>query len=331
MKEKITEIKLFDLISKYRTELMGVATLWIFFLHKWVPIFKNKYLSSIELSIKEYGNCGVEIFLFLSGMGLVFAYEKAKNIKQFYFNRFKRIFIPYFARVLATYLLTFGFSIRFVKEIFFYTFFFESTWNTIAWYYCAIVLFYLLFPLYYKIFSKSKNKLLFTLIIIEIVLLTSQFGISFIREDFYNIINRIPIFVIGILFGYYGKYKNNYKFNYLILVSSILILFFWKNIYLGMYAYDYSGYIFLSISLMMIFSYLFYINKIDILNRFFNILGKNSFEIYMIQFCIDPSRFYNNFPTAIANILYFIVIVFVSILLRIFNEKVWQLIDKKQA
>lgn len=43
----------------------------------------------------RYGSVGVDLFLFLSGMGLYFAICKRPTLPRFYLNRLKRILIPY--------------------------------------------------------------------------------------------------------------------------------------------------------------------------------------------------------------------------------------------
>lgn len=85
----------FDLLSKYRTAIMGFAALWILFSHVWLRVFYSiPFLSHIEEFIKKIGFCGVDIFLFLSGLGLTFSIKK-HSTKDFYYNRIKRILLPF--------------------------------------------------------------------------------------------------------------------------------------------------------------------------------------------------------------------------------------------
>lgn len=81
-------------ISKYRNELFGVAIISIITLHHFEDVGGGKlYLNFI-------GAIGVDIFMFLSGMGLCFSMKKNSNIKDFYIRRIRRI--------LPTYLLVAG-------------------------------------------------------------------------------------------------------------------------------------------------------------------------------------------------------------------------------
>ena len=60
-------------ISKYRTELMGLATIFILICHS--PINGIQMPKYLEYTIVQ-GQIGVDLFLFLSGMGLWFSLTK---------------------------------------------------------------------------------------------------------------------------------------------------------------------------------------------------------------------------------------------------------------
>lgn len=85
-------------ISKYRTELMGLSAIMIILCHVNVAEVKLHYL--IKLIIRE-GNLGVDIFLFLSGLGLFYSLERFLekyefgNIYKWYWKRFTRLLLPY--------------------------------------------------------------------------------------------------------------------------------------------------------------------------------------------------------------------------------------------
>lgn len=94
-----TKINLGDL-SKYRTELMGIATIMILLCHA-QPF--GVQLPPILSKLLTYGNQGVDIFLFVSGMGLYYSLEKihgASQLLHWYKKRYKRILIPYL--IIAT-------------------------------------------------------------------------------------------------------------------------------------------------------------------------------------------------------------------------------------
>ena len=83
----------YNILSKYRTELMGIAILWVMFFHLSIDI-NNRILNLI----KTIGYGGVDIFLMISGLGLYYAYKKNNNIKLFYKRRLLRL-LPHIYRL----------------------------------------------------------------------------------------------------------------------------------------------------------------------------------------------------------------------------------------
>lgn len=82
------------LVSKYRSEIMGFACVWIMLSH-----YTNSWPDSVAFYILrrlfDYGNVGVELFLLVSGIGLYYAYPRRSSLGQFYFKRYMRLLIPY--------------------------------------------------------------------------------------------------------------------------------------------------------------------------------------------------------------------------------------------
>ena len=81
-----------NLLSKYRTPLMGLAALMVIFCH--APYY-GVVMPRVVHEVLGRGNLGVDIFLFLSGMGCWYSLFKGVSLKQWYYRRFVRIFIPY--------------------------------------------------------------------------------------------------------------------------------------------------------------------------------------------------------------------------------------------
>ena len=79
-------------LSKFRTELMGLACLWVMLHHTafdWPLV-----LEPLE-RFSKYGNLGVDIFLLLSGVGLYYAWSGQPKLSDFYVRRFVRLLVPY--------------------------------------------------------------------------------------------------------------------------------------------------------------------------------------------------------------------------------------------
>ena len=104
-----TEKKKFELknISLSRGVLFGIATLWIMFFHSGLLNFESVITSQKIIGIinfiKSMGNCGVDIFLALSGLGLYFSFSRKSKILDFYKKRLIRIIPPVLIIVVLYY------------------------------------------------------------------------------------------------------------------------------------------------------------------------------------------------------------------------------------
>lgn len=73
-------------ISRYRGELMGFAIIIVMLFHVNLPT------SDPFFGLRRMGNLGVDIFFFLSGIGLWYSWTKNQDWKRFYMNRAIRIY-----------------------------------------------------------------------------------------------------------------------------------------------------------------------------------------------------------------------------------------------
>lgn len=197
-----------DLISKYRGAVMGFAALWILFFHEWIPITGESFAVAsvpLEAFFKRIGFCGVDIFLFLSGIGLTYSIGKS-GVFSFYYRRIKRIILPFLTMAILRCILEKWPFVEFLKNISGINFYTKSIYSFL-WFVPAILTLYLAFPWYYKLFSKSKKPQLFLLCSLEIWLILSLFVRETMRNDLYGFTNRIPIFLIGIFIGWLAQNK----------------------------------------------------------------------------------------------------------------------------
>ncbi len=85
-------------LSQYRGVLMGIAIIMIVLFHVALP------RSSAFFGLKRMGNMGVDIFFFLSGIGLWFAWIKCPRVAHFYRRRLLRILPAWLVFSTAFYL-----------------------------------------------------------------------------------------------------------------------------------------------------------------------------------------------------------------------------------
>lgn len=233
----------FLLLSKYRGAIMGIAAIWILVFHEWIPISADppegtfSLLSSLEHYVKGIGFCGVDIFLLLSGIGLTFAIKK-ESLPVFYYRRIRRIILPFLAVAVIRWRVELWDTSLFLGNISGYNFYTKSMYSFL-WFVPAIITLYLFFPLYYKLFCQADSKILFTAGSVMLWLLITLLIRDKMRTDLFGFTNRIPVFIIGILFGYLTQ---NCK---TIIFSARTYLFLLITLALGLYlAYlaDFLGY-----------------------------------------------------------------------------------------
>lgn len=73
-------------ISRYRGELMGFAIIIVMLFHVYSP------RSGAFFGLRRMGNLGVDIFFFLSGVGLWYSWMRSQDWRRFYRNRALRIY-----------------------------------------------------------------------------------------------------------------------------------------------------------------------------------------------------------------------------------------------
>ena len=194
----------FKQLSIYRQALMGIAILYVFLFHTvtdWAPEWVYKVTSN--------GDNGVDIFIFLSALGLSYSMSKNGNVMEFYKRRLLRIFPTYWASITIIFLVV-VIIIKYLKAPDGYLPYPHNLWEAFTayttigywihgslwydWYIPAIVLLYLLFPLLFKVLQKSKvgGVLLF----IASTIITSC---DLIHLEWYYacLWHRICIFILG--------------------------------------------------------------------------------------------------------------------------------------
>ena len=206
MDENDIREKGFHLISKYRGAIMGIAALWIFFFHTWTLMSVTPQEGSfnliyfLEIYLKKIGFVGVDIFFFLSGIGLTFAIKKESTFT-FFYKRLRRIALPPLVIGIILGITCNQGLAETIRNISGYNFFTKDIYSFL-WFVHVIIIFYILFPLYWKLFAKAENKILFTISLILIWLIITLLVRDSLRFDFFGFTNRIPIFLLGILIGY---------------------------------------------------------------------------------------------------------------------------------
>lgn len=197
--------------SKKRKEIMGIATLWIMFLHCYYELYHGFHFPILS-HLSFFGNLGVEIFLIQSGMGLYYSLENDSNIYRFYAKRIKKVVIPWILLSIPYWLIQTIIVSKGTIEDFIFNVLGISFWTkgiATTWYINLTIVLYILYPVIYSIQKKKKE-------IIWLILLGS-IGLDILYryidyEHFQMIeiaLTRIPAFLFGCALGQHlFRYKD---------------------------------------------------------------------------------------------------------------------------
>lgn len=289
-------------ISKFRTELMGVAMLLVVWHH--LPMDIN--LSIYEF-LKSNGGFGVDIFLLLSGMGLYFSTSKGLDVKTYAIKRAIRIF-PIYALIIIIVSIINGEGditniILKISTIGWWT-----GHRAYDWFIPNLVLLYILYPFYYLCLKRHKYGFYLGIIIViglYLCILNLPYGSNFLA------LYRYPAFFLGAIIG--NLLKENVKERK---IDYFFLLLFFIGCGLSIYAYHkynepnldpsimpviklngwlFIPYIFLVTGFCLIITYILSFKQMNNVNRVLRLVGSMSIEIYLLhgQF-ISLTRYITN-------------------------------------
>ena len=198
---KIPDIELAN-ISRFRAEQMGAAMLFVILFHVALDRGDPFY------GLRRCGNVGVDIFLFLSGVGLWFSWVKTPDVLRFYRRRLLRIVPTWIVVATAFYLPDYLGGRRFTQNIVDLIGDITINWDfwlhdeLTFWYVPAIMALYLVAPWYMRLVqSRPVYRWLPLLMVIWCVMVQWVLPIHAAVGHIEIFWSRVPIFFIGINFG----------------------------------------------------------------------------------------------------------------------------------
>lgn len=209
----------YHVLSKYRTPLMGIAIISIMCMHYFEDLTIYFSPGSIYYEIGRFtldviSTFGVEIFLFLSGIGLFFSWQKHHQIISFYKRRCRRILIPYLIVGTVFFVIYSADPQLDVQELFkglFFITFFQRGFRTF-WYILCILCCYLIFPFINHFINDSHHEFRNLSILISITIILNivlKFSFGTLYDNIEILTTRFPIFMIGTYFGKLVYEKRN--------------------------------------------------------------------------------------------------------------------------
>ena len=200
--------KVISRIPEVRNELFGFSIISIIIFHFCENAETANSSAVLSAFVKGYdlliGSAGVEIFLFLSGMGLFYSFSRDPHVMRFYRKRL--------ARILPTYLLFGGAGWlaldvvirqagwgRFAWDLSMLSFWTEGV--RLVWYIALILALYLLFPLLYRLIDASD---VFAVALIAAVCagcVALYYGAPTVYQHIEIALWRVVMFLIGVWYG----------------------------------------------------------------------------------------------------------------------------------
>lgn len=271
-----------NVFSQYRSALMGFSTILILICHSIEYIGVDK---GIMYHLLIQGNRGVDIFLFLSGIGIYYSLSNitppvSHRLPYWYAKRLCRVLTPYVIIATPVYIImgiwkyeTFNVFISdFIMNILMVSYF---TNHIGLWFLPCILLLYIVSPLGMHI--KGTRKLLLALgVTITFELLSYyDFGNNIIRNLSILLVKSIP-FIWGFIFAPFVASQCRIKTYYLVLVPFFVAI---PLRYLHLY-YEWTF-----MFVMMLFV-IFLTSKNNMANKILSTFGRISLESYLFNWAL---------------------------------------------
>ena len=269
--------------SEYRTSIMGLSMLSIMLFHQY-------FTSTIPFNaFHNFGYWGVDVFLFLSGMGLVRSLEK-NPLLAYYIRRFKRIIPSCILCGTTKYIifLLLGSSVSILEDGLK-----MGWWSLVSldlWFIPTIIIFYAISPALYRLLCKCPVIALTAICICMLINgLTLRPIIGFDWNSpsgvFSYTIERMPVFAVGMFVSTRKNWINDkIPYSSLFLFAAIGLLLLEKS---GFSFHVHQAYIYIALTLGMPSLIMVNISFLKILPDIFKtcitFFGICSLELYLVH------------------------------------------------
>ena len=193
--------------------LQVIAAFQILFFHLWAPLTSTQ----IEQFILKTAYVGVDMFFFLSAYSLA---GREIDYVPFLKDRVLKLYakFAFFTLIMALFSKSFG-VIRVVKSLTLIEFF-QKGGGTFLWFIPAILILYIIYPLFLK--WNSRFKVIWVLLIWLIAGVFSEHVLSYTTVFIFT--NRIPVILAGYLFKTYCTHNNNLRRSFIVLIPLGVLL-----------------------------------------------------------------------------------------------------------
>lgn len=178
---------------KNKNAIMSLSALLILVFHLWIPVFAG---SGIEQFLVKTAYIGVDMFFFVSAFAV--GRKNIDDYKDYVIKRFKGVYFKFVILAIIGAVYAKLKWQQLLKTVLFVELF-QKGGGAFLWFLPAIMLMYILLPLYQKLFNKIKIFAPITLLVIWLIVGSLVSNLTDYNEIFI-FWNRIPI----ILFGYHA-------------------------------------------------------------------------------------------------------------------------------
>ena len=184
-------------VSTYRDELKGLAMMWIVWFHS------GLLLPGIFDDLRLLGYGGVDVFLFLMGMGLSYSLQKNNDLRAYLSRRVVRLlpaYLPIVVVWMAVMYPQYGYTaaqaVRGAAGNLFMVGYWLQLPGVYNWFANTVFTFALIAPAVYAVLRGGQTRGL-------IVLLVIAFGVGAANISMEQMmpVSRLPVFILGMAFG----------------------------------------------------------------------------------------------------------------------------------
>lgn len=299
---------------KNKKAIMFLASLLILIFHFWIYVSsKTSPIFKYELFIRQICFIGVDIFFFISAFS-IYGVKKEE-----YISFIKKRFIKVYLLFIVFSFISFFYNKWSLKELILTISgisLFIKGGGAFLWFVPAIMLIYILLPLYS--FLEEKNKYILPIIVIIWVILAFTISNYTAYKEIFILLNRVPIILLGYYSAKYKLFEKLSKKKMILIsiigsISGILLLyyFFRSDFYIRDFYYI--------LAIPLVIGIILFINELP-KNKIIDKVGSATLEVYALQMTFGydianlVSRIVSNY--LVANISTIIIIIIISLLIN---------------
>ena len=285
----------YRLLSRYRSELMGIAMLWVMGFHA-----RDLDLGAGWLNlVRKAGFGGVDIFILVSAMGLTLSRCRKRQAYGTYMTRRLSRILPAYYTVMIPWTIFLVFIGQAMVSTIIWNatplYYFVKPPGAFNWYISGILIFYALLPACADFLSSRQRPVLWTTAAIVLSVALCQILMIDGFWEYTDIFYRVPVFFLGIQIGLFLAEDRPLKTKDILFWAGILVLGV-VYLYLSLnypiivrngeeVAYLPECHLFLltTMPMCLVICVLFEKLPLGAVRKALRVVGENSLEIYLIN------------------------------------------------